>query len=436
MNSHRVQFAVAVFVLFSAALAMQLDSRPVGQDPEFVRVAVRFAVVRHRPDPAAAAVKEIGYGTILNVLATSGEFFRVAPLGVENTVQPWYVLRRDVESTALAKAQDTVQTRSVSFAPSDPVPGRQLLFTARGFGAPNLLKWDMGDGTVLITGGRASLGGEATLAYAYAVAGTYLVKVFDKGGADGLLPVTLEVKVFPRTQETPLNASQPPQRAETPQDPPRETGVKPSPAETPKDLPGESGEKAPPVAPTAVSLPAAPIPAPARSKYPFIKLGPYGGFFRPTDALFKEIYGEGDVLFGGRLGLRIWKGFYLWLSLAQYKSIGRTSFSEDKTTLTLTPASAFLRFDVGQGFFIPYVGVGYTFLSYEEDAADIGGINKDSGGDAALEAGFEFKVSRHLYIDLGARFTRILFPTENPLNPEELLDLGGLQAGISLLISF
>ncbi len=449
MKPNGITLTAAVFLLMSASMASRLDSSPASQEPEFVRVAVRFAKVRRLPDPGAKAIKEIGYGTILKVLETSGDFHRVAPLGVDRTVEPWYVLRGEVERASLEAPRAVVETRRVTFSPSDPAPGRQLLFTASGFLTPNLLKWDMGDGTVLTTGGRSFSGGEATLAYVYSSPGKYTVKVFDKGGGDGLPPVLALVTVAVRTEEIPLKTSEKPLQAERAKDPPREVGERPLQPDRTQDPPLEISEKSHPAARTAIAIPvgtgnAPPAPAAvsavparkARSKYPFFKVGPYGGFYRPTNALFKEIYGEGDVLYGGCLGLRIWKGFYLWLSLAQFKSIGGTTFTEDKTTLTLIPASAFLRFEVGQGAIIPYAGVGYTFLSFEEESESVGGHNKDSGGDLALEAGFEFKINRHVYIDLGARFTRIQFATENPVNPDEMLDLGGLQAGISLLISF
>ena len=73
----------------------------------------------------------------------------------------------------------------MTFTPAAPAAGQPLLFTAVNFRTPNLLKWDMGDGTVLTSGGKTSRGEDATLSYAYAAAGQYLVRVFDEGGKDG-----------------------------------------------------------------------------------------------------------------------------------------------------------------------------------------------------------------------------------------------------------
>ena len=148
--------------------------------------------------------------------------------------------------------------------------------------------------------------------------------------------------------------------------------------------------------------------------------------------MFKQIYGEGDVLYGARLGVHIWNGFHLWLSASQYKVISKTTFTGDKTTLTLLPVSFFLRYNLGRGFFIPYAGIGYTFLSFKEEIDFVGNF-KGNGSNVSLEAGFELKVNRHFFLDFGARFDQIKV---KPENIDAKIDLGGLQAGISLLVSF
>ncbi len=343
-------------------------------------------------------------------------------------------------------AQAEVETRSVTFTPSDPVAGQQLLFTASRFRTPNLLKWDMGDGTVLISGGKISGDGKATLAYVYSAAGKYLVKVFDAGGDSNLPPVTAQVTVSARIQEKPLTTSEkplpadhpkdPPReiiekpiQADRPKDPPREIIEKPIQADRPKDLPQEIREKPRPAGPAAVSIPAAAAPVPARKKYPLIKIGPYAGYFRPQDMWVKKIYGEGDVIYGARVGVHVWKGFYFWLSAAQFKMIAETTFSKDRTALTLLPVSAFLRYRIRLGFVRPYAGIGFTYLSFKEES-EIGNVT-GSGNNAAYEGGFELKINRNFLLDLGARYDLIKV---KPTGFE--IDLGGVQAGISLLISF
>ena len=144
---------------------------------------------------------------------------------------------------------------------------------------------------------------------------------------------------------------------------------------------------------------------------------------------FKKIYGEGDVIYGARVGIHIWKGFYFWLSAAQFKVIAETTFSEDRTTLTLLPVSAFLRYRIRLGFIRPYVGVGYTYMDFKEES--VIGNTSGNGKNIAYEGGFELKINRNFLMDFGARYDQIKV---KPTGFE--VDMGGVQAGISLLISF
>ena len=111
--------------------------------------------------------------------------------------------------------------------------------------------------------------------------------------------------------------------------------------------------------------------------------------------------------------------------------ISQTTFTEDKTTLTLLPVHAFLRYSFALGFFNPYLGAGFNYLSFKEESV-IGNV-KGNGSNLSLEAGFELRVNSHFSLDFGARFDQIKI---KPENIDEEIDLGGLQAGICLLVSF
>ncbi len=423
---------------------------------------MRFARARVLPDAGARIVREIGFGTMLRLLEKSGAYLRVAPLSPPPApgAEPWYVLGSDVEPVAAEAAATLVETRSVTFSPAVAAAGQPLLFAAANFRTPNLLKWDMGDGTVLTSGGKTSRGEAATLSYAYAAAGQYQVRVFDEGGKDGLPPVAVLVTVSAHPRSLSVNPEKPvanhpvsitalnfrdpekiawdlgdgseiapgagpgvvkptflvshayekagryvvkaydsgdrsqaplmaevqvaadPRRVRLKQQRPvagaeleftavnfntpdslrwdmgdgtmipgkKESGVLVgSPVNYRYTRPGkylvkvydwggdtgrlpvqfavEVGDAASAVERPEPSKPALanndPAPAvpsrPARKKYTLIKIGPYAGYFAPQDDLFKKIYGEGDMLYGARLGVHIWNGFHLWLSASQYQ---------------------------------------------------------------------------------------------------------------------
>lgn len=578
MNKHNAHLRIALAaVLLTWMVGFPvLDASPQASGEEaFVRVAVRFARARALPDPGARIVREIGYGTLLRVLEKQGDFLRVAPLYVPDSAGtvPWYVLSSEVENAPAATAQAVVETRSVNFSPPTPVAGKPVLFTARGFRTPNLLDWDMGDGTRLTSGGKASPGDDATLSYAYAAPGRYQVRVYDEGGKNSLPPVTVQVTVsaFPRSlrasPEQPaanhpveisaLNFREPEKIAwdlgdGTELDPgpgpgvvktgfvirhvyekagtyvvkayeggdrsqppltselrvtadPRRIRLKPERAavgtelefsalhfNTPDDLRWDMGDgtvfpsendavaragaqvrhrysrpgdyvvrvydwngdpgsrpvqfevamRASAPAQGAAPSPAAaaaPIVAPSaapgggeRKKANRIKFGPHAGYFQPQDPWFKLIYGDGDMLYGARLGIHVWNGFHAWFSLSRYQAVAGTTYTADRTTLTLMPLSIFLRYNVGTGVFSPYAGVGFTSMSVKEESESVGNF-KGKGGNIAAEAGFEIRVNRHFFMDLGVRFDQIKIKPEQ--SPNEI-DLGGLQAGISMLVSF
>ena len=566
---------MALFIVSFAWTHGLLAAASSQEKVDTVRVVVRFAKVHSLPSAGSPIVKEFGYGTMLNVLAQSGDYFQVTALNAPAALpaEPWYVLRSEVEAVSAAAAQALVENRRVAFAPEAPLAGQQVIFTASNFRRPSLLKWDMGDGTVLTSGGKAAPGEDVTMAYSYAAAGKFLVKVFDEGGQSGSAPVSVQVTVSARARSLRVNPEKPmanqpvaitavdfftPERiawdmgdgteiepgagpgvvkasflvshvyekegtytvkafdsggdkGRTPvtvelrvKADPREIRVLPSMAElgtelefsaihfnTPDNLRWDMGDgtvipakneagirvgsiltysyakageyrvkvydwdgdmdRRPVQFTIAVSAaartatasaqpkalvrsadeePAAVTASKSGKKYNLIKIGPYAGYFQPRDATLKLIYGDkGDVLYGGRLGIHVWNGFYVWLSLSQYKIISKTTFTEDKTTLTLQPVSAFLRYSVPLGFFSPYAGIGFTYMSFKEES-EIGNTT-GNGKNTAFEGGFELRMNRHFIMDFGARYEIIKV---NPTGFE--IDLGGLQAGLSLLVSF
>jgi hypothetical protein len=498
-NKRNLPFYVLLFVFCTFLLA------GAGPDQEqtnvqTVKVMVRFAKIRVLPATDAKIIKQIGYGTMLLVLGKSGEYYLVTAIDASpaSAKQAWYILKNEVET---ATTLPTQENRQIKFEPLHPVAGQPILFTALNFRTPNLLKWDMGDGTVLTSGSKSSPVREALLSYAYTAAGTYEVKVYDDNGNMNLPPVSVLVPAtaYPRSLQvnpekplanhpleiTALNFStpeniywdmgdgtsikpgdkngivkpcflvthiyalpgaytikaydfnsdknqQPLSRAiQVEADPlqikaePKKTTFILDNSASAKSIPNEVAAKVEPNKPVE----SRPAPQPVK-KYPLIKVGPYAGYFQPKDAWLKTIYGKGDMIYGGRLGVHAWQGFYAWISYSQYRVIGETTFSKDKTTLTLAPLSIFLRYNISLGALKPYAGIGYTYMSFKEES-DISDNTTGNGKNIAYEAGFELQMSRNFFVDLNVRYDQIKV---TPKGSET--DLGGLQAGISLLVSF
>ena len=160
-----------------------------------------------------------------------------------------------------------------------------------------------------------------------------------------------------------------------------------------------------------------------------VKIGAYAGYFSPTDEQFKKIYKGEDITYGLKLGIRIWNEFYLWLSGMQFKKTSETTLLSDITTLTLRPLNLSLRYTFNLGVVNPYLEGGYTYIFFKEDS-EIGNVDGEGKG-YSLDAGIEFKLSSRFVIDLGARYSRA---TVRPTGFD--VQLGGVQAGISLLVVF
>jgi outer membrane receptor protein involved in Fe transport len=160
-----------------------------------------------------------------------------------------------------------------------------------------------------------------------------------------------------------------------------------------------------------------------------VKIGAYTGYFSPADENLKEIYKGEDFIYGLKLGVRIWREFYLWLSGMQFKKMSETTLLSDITTLTLQPITLSLRYTFDLGALNPYFEGGYTYIFFREES-DIGNVDGEGKG-FLLDAGIELKLSSRFVIDLGVRYTQAeVRPTGFDVQ------LGGVQAGISLVIVF
>ena len=122
-----------------------------------------------------------------------------------------------------------------------------------------------------------------------------------------------------------------------------------------------------------------------------------------------------------------------WLSGTQFKSTGVTSVTDEITTLTLNPIYISLRYTFELSKVNPYLELGYNYMIFKEksrfgtESESELGTTKDGGSGFSFDAGVEFKVSSKIILDLGMKYSQV----------EVLdIDLGGFQAGLSLLVIF
>lgn len=391
----------------------------VGAIPRYIRV---------KPSPAAVGqtitITAFNFHTPDRIVWELGDGTRVRPgdmrllkesfmLGHRYTKAGEYTIKAYDDNGDTTRPPLTVtltvsaDPRALRCAVENPTVNQPILFRALEFRTPDNIRWDMGDGSIYPPPGGSNRAG-ALVNHTYRSPGSYVVKAYDHDGDTTQAPVTLTVSVLP----SPASLAAPPEATAKSAPPPTET--RPG-----REIAGESGRE---------------IKIGKTKTRPFLKLGPYLGFFRPNDAKVRDIYlkntfNHGKEIVGGRIGLRIWDEIFLWLSYSRFHVKAQTTFTKEETELTLQPITATLRYSVPLGLLKPYVGVGYTYLQFKESSPL--GNTKDNGGNACFELGFELFEGRGFGLDIGARYDRV-----NVKPTGEEIDLGGLQFGALFFLSF
>jgi hypothetical protein len=153
-----------------------------------------------------------------------------------------------------------------------------------------------------------------------------------------------------------------------------------------------------------------------------------GAYFIPSEAVFKEIYGESPV-YGGEVSLKIMGGLSIWVAGNYFNKTGKLTFTEESTTMTLIPVFGGLQYEFLSGRIRPYIGAGAGYILYMEENP-IGKV-EDGGLGFMGRAGMRVLITGPLFLDLQASYSVCKV---KPAGIEA--DLGGIQAGVGLGLQF
>jgi hypothetical protein len=151
--------------------------------------------------------------------------------------------------------------------------------------------------------------------------------------------------------------------------------------------------------------------------------------FSPADADFKSIYG-GGMTYGGELSFALAKGFEVWVGASIFSKKGKTSYTQEETSLSLIPISGGLKLRIMPGKIVsPYIAVGAEYVLYKESnvIGDVsaGGVGFIGKGGLLLQVADFFGIDAHVAYSScsikGADFT---------------FDVGGLELGAGLVFIF
>lgn len=153
-----------------------------------------------------------------------------------------------------------------------------------------------------------------------------------------------------------------------------------------------------------------------------------GSYFSPSNADFKSIYG-GGVMYGAEISVGIAGGLEAWLSGDYFNKTGSLTLTKEKTTLTLIPIGAGLKYSFLTGWLQPYLGVGGRYYLYKE-SNPIGTVNK--GGIGFLgKVGADLKFAPNFFLDIFAGYSLC------KMKPADFdIEVGGIELGAGLGYAF
>jgi opacity protein-like surface antigen len=163
-----------------------------------------------------------------------------------------------------------------------------------------------------------------------------------------------------------------------------------------------------------------------------LRLGITAGYYMPSDSAYKDLYGQGNLMFGGSLGFELIRKLELRLEGGYFQDSGKMNLTEEDLKLSFIAASLGARFRFVDGKALqPYVGAGVAMYSYKEDLpARLEDVSKTAVG-LQGEVGGYYALTNKILLDLNFRY--VLMNTK-PLN--ESVKLGGLRAGLGVAFQF
>jgi hypothetical protein len=157
-----------------------------------------------------------------------------------------------------------------------------------------------------------------------------------------------------------------------------------------------------------------------------------GGYFAPSDAVFRDVYGGGPA-FGLDLAVPLAGPLRAWAGVELFSKRGLTTESEEATKVTVTPLFAGLRLHFGRKGVRPYLGAAAAYFLFKENNP-LGTVS-ESGLGALGQAGLIFLMGRSFGLDVHAGYRACTLTAGDAEDPLEA-KIGGLSAGLGLVIKF
>jgi len=156
-----------------------------------------------------------------------------------------------------------------------------------------------------------------------------------------------------------------------------------------------------------------------------------GGYFMPTDSLFKDVYSGGPA-FGAEVAVPIGGAFQVWAGAELFSKTGQLTLTEDETKVSIVPIHLGLRCEFGKTGLRPYIGLAVAYFLFSEENV-LGSVSQSSLGYLG-QAGLMARLGGVIWLDIHAGYRGCTLKTDDPDPLEAKLD--GLSAGLGLSFRF
>jgi len=156
------------------------------------------------------------------------------------------------------------------------------------------------------------------------------------------------------------------------------------------------------------------------------------GYYYPSDSVFKDVYGSGNLMFAGSASLDLTKKLEIKAEYNLFRDKGEMTITEEELTFSINTVLLGIRYNIFKSKNLnPYLGAGVDFISYKEDYPERFEDVSDSCTGFHVEVGNYFSIGRKFHLDLNLRYIKA---DAEPF--EEELGLGGIRFGIGIEFLF
>jgi outer membrane protein W len=156
-----------------------------------------------------------------------------------------------------------------------------------------------------------------------------------------------------------------------------------------------------------------------------------GGYFFPSDSVFKEVYSGGPV-FGADVAVPIGGILQVWGGAELFSKTGSTTLTEEETKVSIVPLFLGLRVEGGKKSLRPYLGVAAAYFLFSEKNV-LRSISQSGFGYLA-QTGLLAWLGGAIWLEAHVGYRGCTLKTDDPDPIEAKLD--GLSAGLGVAFRF